>query len=247
MSQARIVVLRAPGINCDEETVHAWRLTGGRCDLLHLDRLIESRSRLDQYDIVTIPGGFSYGDDLAAGRIFAVKLRRVADELREFVDRGGLVLGICNGFQVLVQTGLLNARGDHPAALAPNSGGRFENRWVSVAATTDRCVFLERGRTYFLPIAHAEGRFAAGAGVTPDPQLVALRYMDGPRRVGPVNPNGSLLDVAALTDATGRILGMMPHPERYVDQVQHPLHTAAALEREPDGLMIFRAAAGLFE
>ncbi len=248
MSKPRVIILRAPGINCDQETCRAWELAGADYDLVHLDRLIENPNQLDRYDILTLPGGFSFGDDVSAGKIFANRmLHYLADQLREFVSRDRLVLGICNGFQILVKTGLLaaNSQGD-PCTLTLNDCGQFVCRWITVGAQNDNCLFLEKGRKYFLPIAHAEGKFMVSDPARFENNRIALQYCDDTRRVGADNPNGSFLDIAALTDATGRVLGMMPHPERFVDRLQHPFWTACDSDLKVDGLEIFRAAVAQF-
>ncbi len=215
---------------------------------MHVSRLLEQPATLDRYGILTLPGGFSYGDDISAGRILANRLaHRMGEQLRDFVRCDRLVLGICNGFQVLVKAGLLTAGSPHTrCTLALNAQGRFVCQWTSLRCDTQRCVFLERGRRYFLPIAHAEGRFAVANAEAYDRSLAALRYTRGEPRTGPANPTGSFDDVAGLTDETGRVLGLMPHPERFVDPSQHPFATAADDIPEPDGLAIFRAAVEVF-
>jgi phosphoribosylformylglycinamidine synthase len=230
MLSPRVMILRAPGTNCDHETAHAFDRAGAISRRVHVRAFAQKPSLADDHQILCIPGGFSYGDDIASGRIFALELRmRLGDVLRRFRDRGGLVLGICNGFQVLLQTGLL--LGDEPAgspraALAHNHSGRFIDRWVRLRAVPGKCVFLQGLEGGFdLPIAHGEGRF-----VTKSPadlaefdtagQLV-LRYASDAQGVS-TNPNGAALDVAGACDASGRVFGMMPHPERFVDATQHP-------------------------
>ena len=246
MADVRVIVLRAPGINCEEETQFAWRLAGAACDVVHLNRLIESPGVLGEYDILTVPGGFSYGDDVSAGRIFATRLELyLADALRGFVDRGRAVLGICNGFQVLAKCGLLSDDGA-ACTLAFNDNGVYTCRWITARCDVDHCVFLERGRDYFLPMAHAEGRVCVGDDAVLDSRRVGLRYVEGAPRLGPVNPNGSAQDVAGLTDATGLVLGMMPHPERFVHRSHCPIG-GEKFDREPDGLSILRAAVRRFQ
>lgn len=243
MGKPRVIVLRAAGINCDAEICRAWELAGAEWELVHVNALIDSPATLDRFDILTIPGGFSYGDDIAAGRIFARRLmHHLGDAIRAFVSRNKLVLGICNGFQILVEAGLLPGSDTPPCALTANACGHFVCRWVSLEASSQPCVFLEANRRYFLPIAHAEGRFVPDEESGSIDRHVAMRYVDDVPRVGPANPNGSFDNVAALTDATGRVLGMMPHPERHVDRHQHPYWTATGNTNEPDGLAIFRAA-----
>lgn len=256
---ARAIVLRAAGSNCDREAVLALELAGARVDLLHLYRLLEEPSKLDDVEVLVLPGGFSYGDYVAAGRLFAHELRqRLADALVGFVARGGCVLGICNGFQVLVETGLLEgeavARGALPRTLAleNNASNRFECRWVMLEATKSACAFLEPGERIPVPVAHGEGRLAVKDAATLaalyEHKQVALRYVDldaapgaDPRRVPyPACPNGSLDAIAGVCDATGRVLGLMPHPERNVRVFHHPQWTRLSGRREGEGLRVFR-------
>jgi len=243
MSAPKVIVLRAAGINCEAETLQAWEMAGATGEIVHVNRVLEEPELLGRYSALTIPGGFSYGDDIAAGRILARRVMLgLADALAGFCDRGGLILGICNGFQVLVQAGLLGASASERATLAFNTCGHYVCRWVTVESAASPCVMLNAGQRYFLPMAHAEGRIALGERAQVEPRRVALRYVAGARRVGHVNPNGSWGDIAALTDATGRILGMMPHPERFVRRTQHPFWTAGDVADDGDGLTIFRSA-----
>lgn len=227
MLAPRALVLRAPGTNCDFETAHAFEIAGALARRMHVRALAERPALADDCQILCIPGGFSYGDDIASGRIFALELKtRLADALVRFRDRGGLVLGICNGFQVLLQTGLL--LGDDAgaqAALAHNDSGRFVDRWVSLACDAGACVFLRGITRLELPVAHGEGRF-----VTRTPAVLAalaaagqlpLRYAADAHGMS-TNPNGAAGDVAGACDPSGRILGLMPHPERFVTATQHP-------------------------
>jgi phosphoribosylformylglycinamidine synthase I len=251
VASVKVLVLRTAGINCDEETVYAWQTAGADAELIHVDQLRESPAVLTGVQVLTVPGGFSYGDDIAAGRILANQLAyHIADELRAFLDAGKLMLGICNGFQVLLKAGILpgGPRREPRVTLAFNDSARFEARWVHVRVSTDRCCFLREGVTLRLPVAHAEGKVVASdAAVLGELNAgghVALRYVDENGRPGgyPVNPNGSVDDIAGLTDPTGQVLGLMPHPERHIDRTQHPLWTRLPPDGEPDGLMIFRAA-----
>ncbi len=247
---ARVLVVRAPGTNCDEETVHAWQLAGATADLLHVGRVLERPACLDGYAVLTIPGGFSYGDDLGAGRILAIRLAGLGDALRRFHDRGGLILGICNGFQVLVKAGLLPGGTEAgPATLAHNASGRFEARWVRLAVEPGVTPFLDEPGPIELPVAHGEGRFLTADPAAADRLVAAgrspLRYVDDQGRPTPdypANPNGSLGAVAGLCDPTGRIFGLMPHPERFVDPLHHPRAGRGPLRAEGDGLRIFRGA-----
>jgi phosphoribosylformylglycinamidine synthase len=253
MAAPRSIVLRAPGTNCDEETSAAWERAGARVETWHVGRLLEAPHALDDFAILTIPGGFSYGDDLGAGRIFATRLGSVlGDALRRFHARGGLILGICNGFQVLVKAGLLPGGPVACAAtLTHNESGHFESRWVRLKSIPGRSPFLTGSDPIELPVAHGEGKFLLA-----DPSTLAaleaagqvvLRYVDGtgrPTQAYPANPNGSLGAVAGICDPTGRIFGLMPHPERHVDRFHHPRWTrrGTASNGDGDGLRIFRDA-----
>jgi len=261
MAKPRVLILRAPGTNCDAETAHAFQLAGGRPEVWHLNRLLSEPHSATDFQVLCLPGGFSYGDDLAAGRIFANQIRHhLADALRAFHNAGGLILGICNGFQVLIKSGLLDTVDTTgPAAtLAWNDSGRFSARWVCLRVESSRSVFLSGIDQMFLPIAHAEGKFVALDEPTLDRleqagQLV-LRYRpagesatDGAADVPAYNPNGAMRDVAGMCDATGRVLGMMPHPERFVDPTQHPWWTRLSqLSEEGEGLPLFRNAVRYF-
>ncbi len=223
MAHIRVLVLRAAGINCDEETAHAWEMAGAGADRVHVGRLIESPSLLEGYQVLTVPGGFSYGDDIASGKILAGQLaHHLGDVLAEFVDRGGLVLGICNGFQVLVRLGLLPGKDcGVGVTLSLNDSGHYEARWVHLGVATSHCVFLKAGETLHLPVAHAEGKIVtegdeSGVATLAERGRIALRYLGKENGMVkyPENPNGSIENVAALTDSTGRVLGLMPHPER---------------------------------
>lgn len=251
MSPPRAIVVRAPGTNCDEETAAAWAAAGAEPETWHIGQLLESPRALERFAILTIPGGFSYGDDLGAGRILATRLGKVLeDALARFRDRGGLVLGICNGFQVLVRAGLLpGATGPGSATLTFNDSGHFESRWVRLLPTPGLSPFLTDDEPIELPVAHGEGKFVLADGAAlaalEDAGQVVLRYVDDdgrPTQDYPANPNGSPGAVAGVCDPTGRVFGLMPHPERHVDPLHHPRWTRRGLAAEGDGLRIFRNA-----
>ncbi len=249
MLRPRALVLRAPGTNCDEETAAAWELAGATAEIWHIGRLLDSPHALDGFQIVTIPGGFSYGDDLGAGRILATRLGSVLhDALGRFHERGGLVFGICNGFQVLVRAGLLPGKAPGMAAtLTNNDSGRYESRWVRLTPTPGLSPFVVDDEPIELPVGHGEGKFVvnnseAFAALAAAGQVV-LRYADeqgAPTMAYPANPNGSLGSAAGICNTTGRIFGMMPHPDRYFDPLLHPRWTRRGLAREGDGLRLFR-------
>jgi len=256
----RALVLRTAGTNCDAETQFAWEQAGAQAERVHINRFIEDPKRLAAYQILTIPGGFSYGDDIAAGKIFANQIvHHLADVLHEFLAADRLVLGICNGFQVLVRCGLLPGSKEpqvtlaQRATLTSNDRGLFEDRWVHLRTETDRCVFLAKGERLDLPIAHAEGKFIPADGLPIETlakaDQVALCYVGPDGKTGaayPWNPNGSVGDVAGISDPTGRILGLMPHPERNVLPWHHPQWTRRGAAPEGDGLALFKRGVAYF-
>ncbi|NOT00825.1 MAG: phosphoribosylformylglycinamidine synthase I [Phycisphaerales bacterium] len=255
MAAVNVLIVRAPGTNCELETAFAWQLVGARTRIVHIQALLENPEMLNEVQVLNVAGGFCYGDDISAGRIMATELMLgLSDALKSFVDAGRLVLGICNGFQVLVKTGLL-PDGNSTATgvtLAFNASGRYEDRWVHIKACSNRCRFAPADEILYVPVAHAEGRI-----VMDDPSAldalrrgghIAFQYVDERGQSGdfPINPNGSMGAIAGLTDRTGQVLGLMPHPERHVHFTHHPCWTRLSRDRTPDGLKLFRAAmAGL--
>ncbi len=257
MSQVRVLILRAPGANCDAEAQFAFELAGAGAERVHVNRLRENPQLLRQYQVLTVPGGFTYGDDVAAGKILANQLRSfLSDALRRFREDGKLILGICNGFQVLLKAGLLvpaDEGGGVPATLTNNRSGKFEDRWITMKAAPGNCPFLQGYDLLEAPIAHGEGNFvcrdeALLRQLEKVGQLV-LRYVDAQGRPGgyPINPNGSQADVAGLCDPSGLVLGLMPHPERHAQPTQHPQWTRRGLAREGAGLRFFKNAVHYFQ
>ncbi len=277
MSSPRVLVLRAPGTNCDEETAYAFERAGATTERVHVNRLIENPTLKDRYQIPCVPGGSSYGEEIAAGRILATRLRRhLADLVDTFVHGQGdrLVLGICNGMQVLMRLGVLTedvpAAGEqesgeqNPGELAPatltwNNHGRFEDRWVHLATDGSKCAFLRGIDHMYLPMAHAEGKFVARDQAVLDElrgaDRLCLRYttdqdsgVEESPLPFPANPNGADANVAGVCDATGRVFGLMPHPERHIDATQHPYWTRRKEQPESgDGLAMFQNAVSWFE
>lgn len=255
MAKARVLILRAPGANCDGETQYAFALAGGSPERVHIRYLRENPLQLQKYQILVIPGGFTYGDDVAAGKILAVQLQYfLGDVLREFRDAGKLLLGICNGFQTLLKAGLIWPPDEEGpvATLAHNDSGRFEDRWIHLQTAAGKCPFLKDYDRLTLPVAHGEGKLVLREswmleGLQAAGQVV-LRYVgaDGSAPGYPANPNGSQGDVAGLCDITGQVLGLMPHPERHVTPTQHPRWTRLGLAEEGDGLRLFRNAVQYF-
>lgn len=264
MPSPRVLVLRAPGTNCDEETAFAFEQAGAVAERVHVNRLIENPALHDRYQILCVPGGFSYGDDIAAGRILANRLRQhLADMVDTFVHGGGdrLVLGICNGMQVLMRLGVLtegvDAKNETAATLTWNNHGRFEDRWVHLAVDKTPCVFLQGIDRMYLPMAHAEGKFVAAnesvLGELRTAGRLAVRYCDEVAGVTedvlpfPLNPNGADANVAGVCDASGRVFGLMPHPERHLDPTQHPFWTRRKEQPERgDGFAMFQNAVDWF-
>lgn len=249
----RVCILHTDGTHGDRETVYAFEKCGAAPELVHMNQLLTRKAGLADFQILVLPGGAAYGDGVHAGRVWALELRtRLKEELLAFVAAHKLVLGIGNGFQVLVQAGLLPDTGSDTArvALTPNDSGRFECRWVRVRVENTPCIFTAglEGRILDYQVAHGTGRFYA-----PDPVLadleqkgqVVLRYADEagrPTAVYPHNPNGSVGAVAGLCDPSGRVFGLMPHPERYVEVTRHPQWRRRTDPPEPHGLPVFRNA-----
>lgn len=256
MATPRVLILRAPGANCDAETQFAFETAGAVADRVHINRLREQPQSLLRYQILVVPGGFTYGDDVAAGKILANQLaHHLSDTLRRFRDAEKLILGICNGFQALLKAGLIMPPDeDGPlATLTHNASGRFEDRWIYLQARPGTCPFLQGYERMQLPVAHGEGNFICREpwilkGLEQTGQVV-LRYVDEQGQAGefPINPNGSMGDVAGVCDPTGRVLGLMPHPERHVLPTQHPRWTRLGLAPEGDGLRLFRNAVEFFQ
>jgi len=253
MTKVKAVVLRAAGINCDMETEYAFERAGAETQRVHINRVIEDKSLLDKYQILVIPGGFSYGDDVSAGKILANQIiHHLYEPLRKFIDAGKLVLGICNGFQVLVKAGILPGDGSAarqgPVTITYNDSGKFEDRWVYLAPQSDKCVFIEPGRQIYLPVAHGEGKVVAKDEQTLEmlrtEAHIGFKYVDKDGREGdyPINPNGSMDSIAGLVDETGRVLGLMPHPERHIHPTQHPHWTRQERTADTDGMTIFSNA-----
>jgi phosphoribosylformylglycinamidine synthase subunit PurQ / glutaminase len=262
MEIVKAIVLRAAGINCDMETQYALELAGAQTHRVHINRIIENSDLLHEFQILVFPGGFSYGDDVAAGKILANQvIHHLSGPIREFIGAGKLVLGICNGFQVLVKAGILpgtnSGANEQQVTITNNDSGKYEDRWVWLEPQGDKCVFIQPGRRIYLPIAHGEGKVVTRDGIVLE-QLkaagqIAFKYVDDAGKEGgfPVNPNGSVDSIAGLTDTTGRVLGLMPHPERFVRPTQHPHWTRDSglvirdSDCEPrvcDGMTIFNNA-----
>ena len=234
-----VLILRAPGTNSDLETAYAFEQAGGKTRCLHINRVLERPELLQEFQVLCFPGGFSFGDDIAAGKVLANLLKtRLIGPLQEFKEVGKLILGIGNGFQVLVKSGLL---GELPVTLACNPSGGYMDRWTRLRVEDSKCVFLRGVESLYLPIAHAEGRFVARNEQAA--WQVALKYAPGE------NPDGSQGNIAGICDPTGRVFGLMPLPERYIDPLQHPHWTRISPKdrlRFGDGFKLFQNAVEYF-
>jgi phosphoribosylformylglycinamidine synthase len=252
----KVLILRTAGTNCDKETAYAFKLAGASAELVHINRFIKREKDLSEYQILAIPGGFTYGDDIASGKILANEIKnKLGEDVRNFIDDGKLVIGICNGFQVLVKAGLLpdlNGSQSIQATLTINDSARFEDRWVYLKnqkskIKNQKCIWTNNiPEIIYLPVAHGEGKFVPrDKGVLDklkENNRIVFQYVDEKGNLAgyPHNPNGSVENIAGICDNTGRIFGLMPHPERHIFSHQHPRWTREKPKAEGDGLAIFR-------
>lgn len=250
MSRIKTLILRTAGTNCDMETAYAFEQAGSSAERVHVNAVAADKKILRKYQILAIPGGFTYGDDIASGKILANELKsRLRDEITRFVGEGKLIIGICNGFQVLVKMGLLpniSGRADLniDATLSLNDSGKFEDRWVYLQRPSgERCVWTkDLPAIIHVPVAHGEGKFIPRDGSVlsslRDNGQIVFRYVDqyGGTAGYPDNPNGSTDAIAGVCDPTGRILGMMPHPERHISFLQNPLWRRLGMDAEGMGV-----------
>jgi len=239
MKTPKVCVLRTAGTNCDLETAFAFEQAGAVAELVHVNRFIQRVKVLDEYNILVLPGGFSYGDDISAGKVLANELKcKLSGQIRKFIHDGKLVIGICNGFQILVKAGLLpgNEALEQEASLIINDSGQFRDEWVYLKTSgavepkaRRKCVWTcDMPDVIYLPIAHGEGKFVAADDTVlkrlkKNGQIV-FQYCDNQGALAgfPYNPNGSRENIAGICDETGHVLGLMPHPERHFKASQHP-------------------------
>ncbi|MFH1190080.1 MAG: phosphoribosylformylglycinamidine synthase I [Candidatus Omnitrophota bacterium] len=257
MGKVRAVILRTAGTNCDRETAFAFGKAGAETDLVHVNELTRREKSLDDYQILAIPGGFTYGDDIASGKILANELKfKHEGALRKFIKSGKIMIGICNGFQVLVKAGLLpdlaGTGNTVESTLTLNDSDKFEDRWVYLKRADAKvrgpgCIWA-RGidDVIELPVAHGEGKFIPKDARTlkrmKDLGLIVFEYVDrsGRRAPYPYCPNGSVENIAGICDPTGRIFGLMPHPERHIAASQHPNWTRNKKKTYGDGFAVFK-------
>lgn len=250
-SKVKVLVLRTAGTNCNEETAYAFKHFGAQVDQVHIKRLVGRSCALSDYHILALPGGFSYGDDIASGRILANELRlSLADDINRFITDGKLMIGICNGFQIMVKAGILPGpiRNDahQDVTLTLNDSAKFEARWVRLKTGGKSPWTRGMNDVVYMPVAHGEGKFVSReAGVLKQLKShdqVVFRYCDAEGKPGeyPVNPNGSQDDIAGICDRTGQILGLMPHPERFFHFTQCPSWTRLPkTSKYGDGARVF--------
>lgn len=255
MITPKALILRTAGTNCDMESAYAAEQAGFEADRIHINRIASGDVDIEKYSFLFIPGGFSYGDDIAAGKIMALELnKRLGDALLRFEEQGKLMLGVCNGFQILIKTGLLPFHTKSPdkmrATLTDNDSGKFEDRWVYLATEPDTvCVFTKSMKPVIeLPVAHGEGKFIV-QGENDMKELknngqVVLRYVNknGGNPSYPEDPNGSLGHIAGVCNKHGTIFGLMPHPERFLHKTNHPRWTREPLPDDGDGTVFFKNA-----
>jgi len=257
------LILFGNGINCEYETFHAHKLAGFKPDLMHINMLGENVHKIHDYSFIHLPGGFLDGDDLGSAKAQAVKWKyqkinnseeKFIDELVKFVQEGKIILGICNGFQLLVKTGLLpgldSNYGKQSVTLTFNDSGRFEDRWANIKVNRlSHCIFTKDMDRIYLPVRHGEGKLVPEnmdiLDMIKGKGHVVMQYVDddgNETNEYPYNPNGSIEAIAGLCDPTGRVFGLMPHPEAYIYYTQHPRWTREDVKNNENGLKIFNNA-----
>ncbi len=254
-ARVRVLVLRAAGTNCDFETAYGFEKAGASVDRVHVNRLADGSVSLLDYQVLAVPGGFTYGDDISAGKVLANEMRyRIGQQVLEFVEGDRLIIGICNGCQVLVKMGLLPGRGaaEGRVTLAANDSNRFEDRWVYLKVASTKSPFLRSQDIIYLPVAHGEGKFVTDSDTTlaalEQSGQIILKYTDenGQPAAYPANPSGSVGDIAGISSASGRVFGLMPHPERNIEPYHHPRWTRQEPESGADGMRFFMNAVEYF-
>ncbi|MBU1992286.1 MAG: phosphoribosylformylglycinamidine synthase I [Patescibacteria group bacterium] len=263
----KVLVLTGYGINCEEETAYCFEQKGGQAEIVHVNDLIDGHKKLDNYQIMAVPGGFSYGDDTGSGNAMANRIKNnLGDKFLKFAQQDKLMIGICNGFQILTNLGVVPALnqeyGKRQAVLMHNKTARYECRWVHLKNTSQKCIWTRGINIIHLPIAHGEGNFYTEPETLAEMKKgdqIAFKYVNADGSIAdgifPINPNGALEDIAGITDPTGRILGMMPHPERFNCFTNENgweltkemlLRSGGKLPVEGAGMKVFENAVGYF-
>ena len=254
----KALVISGYGTNCEMEMAHASRMAGARTDIVHISEVISGKCNIQDYNLLNLAGGFLDGDDLGSAQVSAIRLRHLKiggdgpsliDEITRFIEQGNIILGVCNGFQTLVKSGLLPGipRGKRIVSLTFNDSGRFEDRWVRLSVNKESpCIFTRGLESLYLPVRHGEGKFVTDSAEIlehiREQNLATLFYSDDkgkPTMEYPMNPNGSTDAIAGLCDTTGRIFGLMPHPEAFTHATNHPSWTRLDLPERGQGLAIF--------
>lgn len=254
MAKPKILILRTAGTNCDKETAYAFESVGADITFAHINMLFRNELNLSSFQMLMLSGGFSYGDDIAAGKVLANELKfKLGNDIESFVKEGKLVLGICNGFQILVKCGLLpgfeSVDTEQKVTLSFNDSDKFECRWICLKKEKNNSPFLKYVPDIIrVPIAHGEGKFVVKdksiLDIIENNNQVAFRYVDEKGEFGdyPINPNGSINSIAGITNKQGNVLGMMPHPERFFHSYQDPQWTNRELKEHGDGFYLFKSA-----
>lgn len=250
--KVKVLILYGYGINCDRETAQGFELAGARAERVHLNQIIGGEKKLEDYQILALPGGFSFGDDLGAAKVLAIKIKfNLAEDFQEFIKKGKLIIGICNGFQVMVKLGILPGFGKNHQqnlTLTFNDSGRFEDRWVYLKINQKSpCIWTQGIENIYLAVRHGEGKFVTKDKKTLEKlekqNQIVLQYTNDKGELAGYssNPNGSELNIAGICDETGRILGLMPHPEAFLFPQNHPRWTREAIKMG-QGLKVFQNA-----
>jgi len=251
----RVIILSGYGLNCEEETSYGFTLAGAHAEIVHINDVIDGINKLDKYQILAIPGGFAFGDHIGSGKAYAHRMKNhMSDILNKFITSDKLVLGICNGFQILTSAGFL------PGALTFNENARYTNRWIDLKVV-GKGPWLKNSTTLSLPVAHGEGKYYATPFMLKELQIkkmIAMQYHKGEMYQNynlPYNPNGALADIAGVTDETGKIFGLMPHPDRALFFTQRPdwtllkeeyIRKNKTIPDHGDGLHIFKNGVNYF-
>lgn len=256
MSGAKVLVLSGYGINCEYETEHAFKLAGAEPERVHINRLINGEKKLDNYQILALPGGFSYADNLGGGKVLTIKMRNnLDDQVQQFIADKKPIIGICNGFQVLMKYPLLPTAGEQTFTLTHNDSARLEDRWVYLKVEEKSpCIWTKGIKNVYLPVRHGEGKFMPKGKSILDEMYannqIVMRYCDENGNLNPpypFNPNGSVDGVAAFCDKSGLIFGLMPHPEAFTHRTNHPRWTREEVPEEGAGVKMFRNAVEFVE
>lgn len=267
MAQVKALVITGYGTNCEMEMAYACRLAGAHADIAHISEVLNGRYLINDYHFLNLPGGFLDGDDLGSAQVESVRLkhaqvnttgRTLFEEIATFIDRGMLILGVCNGFQALVKSGILpgNPLGMRRVSLTFNDSAKYEDRWVNLKVNpASPCVFTKGMDSLMVPVRHGEGKFVCDNEATlkevTEANLIAVWYADQsgkPTMEYPANPNGSVMAIAGICNTTGRIFGLMPHPEAYTHRTNHPAWTRIKnLPDRGEGMAIFDNAVNFLQ